>query len=377
MGVLATNVEADPSPPTPPDSLINAIEISLLWTSISNNTFATSESGEAAASCSNDAGNSLWWRFVATTSDPVTVDTYDSGFDTILGIWTGTGHPLTEAQCNDDSGGVTSSVTFTPTPFQTYYIRVTGWLDNSGVPQSGEVRVNVNGGFSTVSLTLRALLEGAYAGLDTMSTSVAFDQARPTSQPYADAGFVGTPMEYSGSEALTTFPVGTIDWVLVELRTGSHDSTLVVGSTKALLLMSTGSIVSLGGGTPVFAGVVPGNYYVVVRHRNHLPVLSPGPIDLTGGSGSWSFVDSLGAAHSSGGAPMKELGDGNFAMFACDINVDRQITVSDFNLWLTSTKAVATGYLQEDCNLDSQVTVSDFNLWLTNTKAVASSQVPD
>ncbi len=43
---------------------------------------------------------------------------------------------------------------------------------------------------------------------------------------------------------------------------------------------------------------------------------------------------------------------------------------------MTDTKAVATGYLLSDYNLDVQVTVSDFNLWLVNTKAVATSNVP-
>lgn len=63
-------------------------------------------------------------------------------------------------------------------------------------------------------------------------------------------------------------------------------------------------------------------------------------------------------------------------MFAGDGTVDGQVTVSDFNLWLVDTKAVATGYLQTDFDLDVQVTASDFNLWLVNTKAVATSKVP-
>lgn len=73
---------------------------------------------------------------------------------------------------------------------------------------------------------------------------------------------------------------------------------------------------------------------------------------------------------------MKNLGDGNFGMFACDINHDGQFTASDFNAWLVDTKAVITGYVSTDCNLDGGSTASDFNLWLSNTKAVATSQAP-
>ena len=73
---------------------------------------------------------------------------------------------------------------------------------------------------------------------------------------------------------------------------------------------------------------------------------------------------------------MKNLGDGYFGMFACDINHDGQVTAADFNEWLSDTKAAVVGYVPADCNMDGQVTVSDFNQWLINTKVAASSQVP-
>jgi len=83
-----------------------------------------------------------------------------------------------------------------------------------------------------------------------------------------------------------------------------------------------------------------------------------------------------GAAYTPGPAPMKDLGGGDFGMFAADANTDGQVTATDFNAWLVDTKAVATGYLSSDFDLDGQVTASDFNVWLVNTKAVAASQVP-
>jgi hypothetical protein len=231
--------------------------------------------------------------------------------------------------------------------------------------------------YAPIALSAAVLLEGPYVGEDTMSVTTDFESARPTVQPYAHPDFSGTPLEYNGVEDVTTFPSAVIDWILVDLRTGTHDSTYVTGSRNALLLMSDGSLVSPAGGPPILAGIDPGLYHVVLRHRNHLPVLSPNPVDFTSGTGTWSFVDSLGAAYSAGGAPMKDLGDGRFAMFACDIDVDGQLIANDFNLWLVATKAVHTGYVREDCSLDGQVTASDFNLWLPNTKAVVASQVLD
>ena len=74
--------------------------------------------------------------------------------------------------------------------------------------------------------------------------------------------------------------------------------------------------------------------------------------------------------------PLKSLGGGVWGLFAADGNADGQAIASDFNSWLVSTKAVATGYVAPDYNLDGNVIASDFNLWLANTKATAVSQVP-
>ena len=101
-----------------------------------------------------------------------------------------------------------------------------------------------------------------------------------------------------------------------------------------------------------FAGVVPGHYFIVVGHRNHVSVMSPIPVDFTSAVGSWAFPDSMGAAYTIGPSPMKNFGDGKFGMFACDINSDGQITVLDFNVWLPKTKAAATGYESSDCGLE-------------------------
>ena len=74
---------------------------------------------------------------------------------------------------------------------------------------------------------------------------------------------------------------------------------------------------------------------------------------------------------------MVDLGGGEFGMFGGDHNHDGQVTVIDFNAWLIATKALVTGYRDEDFTLDSLVTAPDFNLFLTNTKKVAQSQVPE
>ena len=81
-----------------------------------------------------------------------------------------------------------------------------------------------------------------------------------------------------GTEAVATFPPNVVDWVMIELRS---DSTTIV-SRRAELLLSDGSVVDIDGSSPVkFKGISDGNYYIVIKHRNHLPIMSANPISLS------------------------------------------------------------------------------------------------
>jgi len=199
----------------------------------------------------------------------------------------------------------------------------------------------------------------------------------PLTQPYSDAAFDGTALEYDGSESVVSLPSGIVDWVLVDLRTDSSAASAVVGALRPAFLDSAGSILGLDGDTLAFNGIAQAAYHVVVRHRNHLSIMTSGMVPVTDGVATWDFTTSIGQAYSGGGNPMKDLGSGIFGMFACDANADGDITAPDFNLWNASTSAGETGYLRADCNLDANATAGDFNFWNANTTAGAASQVPD
>ena len=64
-----------------------------------------------------------------------------------------------------------------------------------------------------------------------------------------------------------------VDWVFVELRSKFNPTQVV--STRSGLLQRDGDIVDLDGETSlVFSDVIEDSYYVAVRHRSHLDVLS-------------------------------------------------------------------------------------------------------
>ncbi len=125
--------------------------------------------------------------------------------------------------------------------------------------------------FTTIPLTLsvKVFLQGPYIGNSTMSTTLNSKGLLPISQPYNNP-----PWNYSGTESVTQIPSGVVDWILLKLK--ENDSTSV--KTRAAFLKNNGNIVDLDGTSPVTLNdILPDNYYVVVKHRNHLSVMSSDP----------------------------------------------------------------------------------------------------
>ena len=228
---------------------------------------------------------------------------------------------------------------------------------------------------TAIALDATVLLEGPYSGAGLMTVSGEYLSEVPLTQPFGDAEYTDTAIEFVGDQTVVALPANTVDWVLVELRTAAGPES-AVAQTPAFVT-TDGSVVSPQGGPVGFLGIEPDEYYVVIRHRNHAHVMSASAVDFSTGSASWNFTTGLGQAFTSGGTAMKSLGDGLFGMFAADANVDGHVTAPDFNLWIAATTAGATGYQSADHNLDGHVTAPDFNLWIANTTAGAAAQVPD
>ena len=92
----------------------------------------------------NAGGASVWWTFVAPSTGAYTIDTVGSGFNTLLGVYTGNAvNALTPIASNDDiGGGVTqSSVTFQAIGGTTYRIAVDGFNSGAG-PATGAITLN-------------------------------------------------------------------------------------------------------------------------------------------------------------------------------------------------------------------------------------------
>lgn len=146
----------------------------------------------------------------------------------------------------------------------TYYWSVQA-IDNcfAGSPFAEEQTFIIGELPNVVFLNSKIFLEGNYSN-GSMSTNLNTNDQIPLSQPFAN---------YSRIESVTSIPSNVVDWVLVELRTNTNKDSWV--AKRAGFLRNDGFIMDLDGVNALkFENIDPGLYYIVVYHRNHLPVMS-------------------------------------------------------------------------------------------------------
>ncbi|MEW6510858.1 MAG: hypothetical protein AB1428_07875 [Bacteroidota bacterium] len=218
---------------------------------------------------------------------------------------------------------------------------------------------------SDLIVNTKVYLQGAYNGTD-MDSTLRQNGYVPTSQPYNVA-----PWNYAGTENNSPVPNAVVDWVLVELRTGTAASTKF--ATRAGFLLADGSIKETPGASPLhFSGFDPGNYYIVVRHRNHLAIMSAAAVPISDNSALYDFT--TGQAQAYGTNPMVQVGSA-FCMIAGNGNGDGSINAVDRNsVWRVQNGSI-NGYYTGDFNLNGTVNAIDRNTyWRVNNGIL--SQVP-
>jgi hypothetical protein len=112
-----------------------------------SNAEATKEPGEPNH-VGNPGGASVWYRWTAPASGPVTVRTAGSNFDTLLAVYSGGGVASLSPVASDDdvsAGDRTSSVDFVATAGQAFRIAVDGYNGGGGAAR-GRVAIGVTPG---------------------------------------------------------------------------------------------------------------------------------------------------------------------------------------------------------------------------------------
>ncbi|HPQ96685.1 MAG TPA: right-handed parallel beta-helix repeat-containing protein, partial [Thiolinea sp.] len=133
-----------------------------------------------------------------------------------------------------------------------------------------------------VSLRVRAMLQGPYdpeAGL--MADNLRLLDLLPRMQPYAEAPFGHAGLERTADILLLADGNdAVVDWVLLELR--SRERPALIVAARSALLQRDGDVVDAASGLPVlnFPGLSAGDYFVSLRHRNHLGVMTAQALTL-------------------------------------------------------------------------------------------------
>jgi hypothetical protein len=212
----------------------------------------------------------------------------------------------------------------------------------------------------------RVLLEGPYTPAG-MATHLNGAGLIPLTQPYNQH-----PWNYNGQESMDAVPnCDVVDWVLVELREtdgGPETATPATVTTRfAALLLSDGRIVQTDGQSELpFDLSITQNLFVVVRHRNHLAVMSAWPLTESQGIFHYDFSGSA-MANYGGSNACKEVAPGRYAMIGGDGDANGQVQNQDKNnVW--NPQSGLGGYLQGDFDLNGQVQNQDKNnIWNPNS----------
>jgi Ca2+-binding RTX toxin-like protein len=111
-----------------------ALIVGLPASDLADTTLATAETGEPAGSCTTSAEATVWYRYTSSNSFNLGIDTFDSTYDTVMVVYSGSSlGTLIEVACNDDAPGVLqSSLTFRVEAGTTYYIQVGGFNGAAG-----------------------------------------------------------------------------------------------------------------------------------------------------------------------------------------------------------------------------------------------------
>lgn len=235
-----------------------------------------------------------------------------------------------------------------------------------------------------VTLDLKVMLLGAVwpdlSGTSLMRDNLRADDYIPLDQPYG-AGLGDRFAHFLGGTEQTTNIIldsnaGTgdaiVDWVFVELRDAADSTNLLI--TVAGLLQRDGDIVSATGGPIQLVGI-PDEFYVTIKHRNHLGVMTAAPVTAVGGVATVDFttISTADLWNEPGydGLELYTLMDGSKALWSGNANVDikvkydgsandrqtalLEVVTFDDNMEMELNYNNALGYFQGDCNMDGKV----------------------
>ena len=164
-------------------------------------------------------------------------------------------------------------------------------------------------------------------------------------------------------------PLDAVDIVQVELRNSIQSQAV---ETKKAYLLKDGTVVDYVTLQPNLVFNASGNaYYIVVKHRNHLPIASKTAVNHQ------SFCDLTLPSQVYGEA---KLVNGKSVMIAGNVHNEpgdvNEINASDFFYVSQAMDNHLTGYVSEDVNLDGIINEKDLQIVKNHSEKLYFSQIP-
>jgi hypothetical protein len=355
------------------DEPCNAISLPINGAAVcGNSTFATVTANEPPITCAI-TNRSFWYKFTTNSNGNHTLTLSNPASGNLMNTWVTVYNasicptPLvytTILACTQGANGIANnSISLTLnalTANTTYLVYITDKLNSFG-------NVCLKVAETTTIVQAKVFLSNLNSG--TMGTYINTMANFPLSDPYSTTP-LNTVFTHVNNPTVATTTSGTInnnavvDWVFLELRTGVSGSSSV-NYTKAALLQNDGDIVDMDGLSPVtFPNTPAGNYYVAVRHRNHLGFRTNAPIALSSTSALLDFTNNSTPLY--GIAPISILSPTLATMNAGDANSDGSIDSVDSALWEAQNGAFDDYTLNSDYNLDGSIDSVDSALWEIN-----------
>ncbi|MEO7081524.1 MAG: trypsin-like peptidase domain-containing protein [Flavobacteriales bacterium] len=243
--------------------------------------------------------------------------------------------------------------------------RLRDWLDpaNTTMALNG---YSPNVAPSTLALRVKVMLEGPYVQAQGLMTSALNDAGiLPLTEPYTSMGYAhhGGGGGENTTQAVLNINGSTriVDWVVLELRDKNDPANVL--ATRSALLRRNGTIVDVNGTSDVgFQGRATDQYYVAVRHRNHLGIMTASTQAL---SPTGSLINLTNASVSvCGGTDATTSISGVRCLWSGDVNMDGEVKYTGQNndrdpilTRIGSVMATAQyyGYAVEDVNMNGSV----------------------
>ncbi len=229
----------------------------------------------------------------------------------------------------------------------------TNWTSIDSQTKFNEVTCN------TVQVAIKVYLQGAFINPNSGEESLMRDDLRiaggvyGSTSPYSDSASI--------SDAIKMDDAGTnsmVDWVCVELRDASDSSIIIAEKTG--VLQRDGDIVNTTDNriSPLSFNVPSNNYYIVIKHRNHLGIMTASATSL---SSSLTTLDLSSNSNliTGGSNALINMGGGIFAIPSGDFDENGQVQNIDTNSVIQLLGV--SGYNKADLDMNGQVQNSDIN----------------